>query len=330
MTVGFVRGISFLVILSIVVSPWPASAETDTNAVTIDELRTRYPSTEFRQVTLDEFEAVTNDPLLNTRVVVAPANIQGTSGSTDAPADAISTNASPAVAASPFDQRPSRRSRPSGEGVGLGTDTSCLNISGSFDVGDSDVAVVLFVIVGVVVVAAVIVYTGIFLFDALTQSDNEYSVWWEVGPRAHFFFGGERQGGMYGLRLAGGFMTDSADVGLALEGGYLGGRAKVGDDDDPVDVSGSYGLLGPTVRWVLSDDPNPAMLELELLAGLGSDDNLDWLSRGAVGVSWGVGDCWRMGLSLGSLYMSVHTTEGPLTTDSSFNLAAGLHVERGF
>ena len=320
MTASFSRYVSMLVILSFVTAQLPASAGTDTNTMTIDELRARYPNSQFRQVTIDEFQAVTNNPLLNTRLVVAPTN---------PPAESLSTNSASALGTPSSEHSPPNTTRPGRDRVSVIAVLSCINLSGSLDVGDSDVAVVLFVIVGAVVIAAVIVYTAAFLVSALTQSDDGYSAWWAAGTRGSFFFGGDRQGGMYGLRLAGGFMNESADVGLAAEGGYLSGKAKIGADGDVVDVSGGYGLLGPTVRWVLSDDPNPVMLELELLAGLGSDDNLDWLSRGAVGVSWGISSSWRMGLSLGSLYMAVHATEGPATTDSSFNLAAGLHVERG-
>jgi hypothetical protein len=315
----FARLLCWPMVAAIVTIDLPSVAQIPSNSMTVDELRSMYPTAEMKQVTIDEFEAITNDPGAQTTVIVEPGLDAG-----------ARTNVTRQSQSAPTPEPSRRRPRPAPNEDVVVVDDWSVNIFGSVDVDNADVAAVVFVLVGVVVVAAAVVYAGAFAYQALTSSGEEYAWWLDGGAQGYAFFGGERSGGMYGLRLAGGFMGAYADTGLAVEGGYLHGQVRVGDTDQAVDVSSAYGMLGPTVRWVLTGIENPMMLELELLVGLAADDNLDLLSRATAGLSWGVGSDWRAGIAVGSLYTEVHTTEGPATTDSSFNLTSGVQMGRRF
>lgn len=319
--------LSLFLSLALVVSALPQSSAQTSQVVTVDDLYRMYPDAEFRQVDAAEFTAVTNDPMVNTVVIVEPAEPE--------PSHAVTGQVEKAVSAEPqFGpskvERRGRRPRSVGAPDVYCSDVYCVEGFGSFDAGSSDIAVIIFVVVGVVVVAAAFVYAGYFVYDVLSGDLEQRTGWGEAGTRARVFYGGSRSGGMYGVRFGGGFSGEYADVGLMLEGGYMHGDVAVREDETLVSVSGGYGMLGPTIRWVLEEDINPMMLDMEVLAGMTTDDDLGLVSHASIGLSWGMGSTWRMGLSLGSLYMKIRETEGPVRTPSRFNLTGGMHVGRSF
>lgn len=321
--------VSWALVAALLLSGLP-EAIAETNAVvTVDELRRMYPDAEFREVTLPEFDAATSNPATRTVIVVEPP-----AGTDAVPAftGRVGSVSEPVVAPAGSWRRgrpPRTRYDHERPDVVYGGDVYCVEAFGSFDVDSREVAVVLFVVVGVVVVAAALVYTGLFVYDALTR-EGDFDGWLDTGAGAWFFYGGERGGGMYGARIAGGFMGESADVGLMLEAGYIHGDVAIREDNTPVSVSASYGIVGPTIRWVLDDGRNPFTFDMEVLAGVTSDDNLGLISRASAGFSWGIGPSWRMGLAVGSLYMKIRETEGPLRTKSDFNMAIGVNAGRAF
>jgi hypothetical protein len=319
--------LSLFLSAALVVSALPESHAQVEREITVEDLRRMYPDAELRQVDAAEFAAMTNDPGANAVVIVEPPK-QGDAGIFTGQVDRAVSQ--PRKTVPPRSGRPARerRYRNSSSPDVYCADVYCVDAFGSFDAGSSEIAVIVFVVVGVVVVAAAFFYAGYFAYDMLRSDTDDYTGWWETGPRARVFYGGSRSGGMYGLRVGGGFSSDNADVGLMLEGGYIHGDVAIREDDSIVSVSSGYAMMGPTIRWMLDEGRNPLMLDMEVLAGMAADKDVDLISHASIGVSWGVGSAWRMGLSLGSLYMDIKRSEGPLRTESRFNLTGGLHFGR--
>jgi hypothetical protein len=262
-----------------------------------------YPTSQLRQVGMDEFRALTNAPGAHAVTVISP---------------------DPAPPPPHRGYRSGRTYEPSSL-----PDPGCINFidfSGTFDVGNDELAVVIFVVIGVIVVAAAIVYAGFFIGSWLVGDWNEVEGWGEVCLNGSFFSGEDRSGGMYGLRFAGGFSTDTADAGLAVEVGSINGRIATRESGERVDISTAYGIIGPTVRWVLDAEGNPISIDVDVLTGIAGDDNLDLLSRASIGVSWGIGSHWRLGFGIGALYLKVKRSEGLVNTDSDFNLVGGVQT----
>lgn len=200
-------------------------------------------------------------------------------------------------------------------------------ISDFGSVDSEEAAIVVFVVAGVVVVSAAVIYSGALLANLVLRPE-EAEVWGEVGPRAMFFSGGHQHGVMSGGTLALGLAGDSADVGLLLEGGYLNADVQTLAGTD-VEVDGGYGLAGLTIRWPFDSGAEATAFEAEILAGNANRYNL--ISRAGFALTWSVRGPWRAGLRLGALYLDVKETEGPAwQAAEEFNLLGGIETSLRF
>ena len=299
----FFRIVAALLVVALPYPAFPQTNEPTNQVVTVENLQAMYPTSQMRQVSMDEFRALTNAPGAHAVTVISPD----------------SGPPSPS-------HRGYRSSRGHGPSAPEPVCVDFIDFSGTFDVGNDEFAVVIFVVVGVIVVAAAIVYAGFFIGSMLAGNWAEVEGWGEVCLNGSFFSGEDRSGGMYGLRFAGGFSTDTADAGLAAEVGSINGRIATRESGESVDISTAYGIIGPTIRWVFDEEGNPISIDLDLLTGVAGDDNLDLLSRASVGVSWGIGSHWRLGFGIGAMYLKVKRSEGLVNTDSDFNLVGGLQT----
>lgn len=193
---------------------------------------------------------------------------------------------------------------------------------GSGSIATDDLAVILYVLVGAVVIAAGVIYGGFILYEMITGR-AEYDYWRKLSAGAWHFTGSGRKGGMYGGRASMGLLHEEIRVGLTLEAGYLDGRFRLRHDDRFMSVHGFYALLGPTVHWELGEGDNPLAFDVELLTGYSTANRVGLMSRAMGGLSWGLGSRWRLGVQLGSTYAKIRESEGPLTTKSDFNLTVG-------
>lgn len=237
------------------------------------------------------------------------------------------TNALPASTNMPPIQYKARDSRPL---VGLsGTDFSDvfdfsggISGSGSFDSGEA--AVVVFVVAGVVIVAAAVVYPGIVIADWLTGGE-EPDLWSEAGLRAGFFGGDGRSGSMSGAAITFGIETDGPQVGAVIEGGYLDASVATVPGAE-ADVSGGYVMAGPVIRWALTDGGQPVRFETELLAGTAS--SYSFISRASFAFTWGISEHGRIGVRFGALYADLDKDEGPFleADEGNFTLLGGIET----
>lgn len=193
---------------------------------------------------------------------------------------------------------------------------------GTGSISTDDLAVILYVLLGAVVVAVAVFYGGFILYEMMTGI-GDYQYWAHYGAGAWHFTGSGRKGGMYGGRISTGLVDERNRVGLLLEAGYIDGRFRFRDGDGIMSVHGVYGLLGPTVQWAVGKGPNPTTLDAEILTGYSTANRVGLMSRATGGLSWGLGSRGRLGLQLGSTYAKIRETEGPLTTKSNFNFTVG-------
>lgn len=314
------RGLALLVAVSLGAGP----AKAGQTRVTVSDLQETFPDLPCHQVSADEFLAVTRSPLHLAQVVVPPAT------------NLVIRGQLPAVAKDPAPGEPwTNTVRSGGPAAPLTARPSASNrsTSGSFYVSDfgsvdsRDAAIVVFVLAGVVVVAAAIIYSGALLGN-LMINPQEAEVWAEAGPRFMFFSGGHQQGSMVGGTLALGLHGEEADVGLLIEGGYLDADVVTVEGDD-VDVAGGYGMAGLTIRWPFDSGADATVFSADLLAGTASRFNL--VSRAGLGLSWQVYGPLRAGLQVGAVYLDVKEQDGPVwQAGEDFNLLGGVETSVRF
>lgn len=200
-------------------------------------------------------------------------------------------------------------------------------ISDFGSVDSEEAAIVVFVVAGVVVISAAVIYSGALLANLVLRPE-EAKVWGEIGPRAMFFSGGHQHGVMSGGTLALGLADTSAEVGLLLEGGYLNAEVQTLTGDD-VEVDGGYGMAGLTIRWPFDGGADATAFEAEILVGNANRYNL--ISRAGFALTWSVHGPWRAGLRVGALYLDVKETEGPAwVAGEDFNLLGGVETSLRF
>ena len=275
---------------------------------TVESLKAAYPGLSQHAVSPEEFKALTQSPRQVAQVVIP------------APPAASTTNA---IHASTTNAPPLPAPRPAAYSRSL--DGFYLSDFGSVD--SEGAAIVVFVVAGLVVVSAAIIYSGALLANVWLRPE-EAEVWGDIGPRAMFFSGGHQQGYMTGATLALGLAGDGADVGLVLEGGYLKADVLTVTGNE-VEVAGGYGMAGLTIRWPFDSGTDASVIEAELLAGNASNYNL--ISRAGFALTWSVAGPWRAGLRLGALYLDVEETDGPAwEAGEDFNLLGGVETSLRF
>jgi hypothetical protein len=190
--------------------------------------------------------------------------------------------------------------------------------------GDDDLAVVVFVIVGFVVIYALIAYTGKYFYDAYSNY-RQCPKWWDITLQTGAF-GGERDGYLSALRVSTGVEDDVTRIGLTGELGRIRFNRAGGENS----IDSNYWMIGPAVRWYTSGMTGASYVSAELLAGTGSDRNLGTMSAARLGLNFPLGVRARLGLMLGALYSDVRRTQGTLSDDSEMHMMFGVEVGTRF
>ena len=302
--------------------------ELSTVPVTLSELKARYPGAVFREVTPEEFDATRTNG--QTRILI----LVDTDGRVMLPEPGPSDEAlSVPEGALPelVEEDPNNSDRSTYPNYAdsiyydnYGYDANCTGIFVDMDMSadSEELAVIIFIVAGVVVVGAALLYLPAFAYQAATHREG-YPLDGRLEGRASWLAGGDRSGGLYGAEFILGFRDRYTHFGLGIEGGYLDLAARVEGLGEPVDLSGGYIMAGPSWRYYPDPGPNAACLYAEVLAGTAGHEEVGLLSAARLGVGWGWGPYLRMGLHVGGLYAERKEVEGELADDGNFNLLLG-------
>lgn len=190
----------------------------------------------------------------------------------------------------------------------------------------SDASLVIFVVIGAVVVLAVVVYAGAYLYDMATGSD-EYLHWWNLETQASFLTGNQSRGYTAGLKLSAGFERNDTRVGAVLESGYLDVGIRQEGQAERLNADGVFVMAGAGVRWIFGETPeNPSHFGVELLAGTAWDDQVDVMSVARANLSLGIGSRGRLGFTAGSMFLGLDPTEGILENRNNFTTILGIET----
>jgi len=191
---------------------------------------------------------------------------------------------------------------------------------------DSDAAIVIFIIVGVSVVAAVIVYSAALLYQAGAGLGG-YDYWWDTEIHGATLVGGGDRGGMAALRIGSGVDLREARLGLVLEGGYIDAEIALDEAPDQVDVEGGFAMGGAGVRWPFgSSTSNASFFGIELLAGTIWDADVDLMSVARTTLSLGLREHLRLGFSLGALYLGLDAEDALVEDIDNFTTLLGVEA----
>jgi hypothetical protein len=307
--------------------------------MTLDELQRRFPNARFVQVSLEVLESVpahaagrfvvaqTGGPehfqIAQASTGVAQSGIAQTNSFTNA-AGQVSSNLVEQTNAVPERARPREavfgHHRHHDDGGSVFIDIV------NTDWGGGDAAVVLYVLIGVVVVAAFIVYAVDYVYR-LAVHPEDISYWWSLDLHSTWLAGGSEDGFFVGSKLSTGIIQEAARAGLSIEVGYFDVNVDIAGAPSELEVDGAYGMLGPHIRWTWNRARrNPSHFVVELLTGVTSSTDIDIVSVARAGVSLGVGEQGRLGLNIGTMYLDMELDEGLIRDDDDFSLVVGTEV----
>lgn len=214
--------------------------------------------------------------------------------------------------------------------VGIYADVSY----GSGRGGHSDAGKVFFIVAGIMVIAAFIVYAGKYISDL--ASGKDYDVWWEfIFTNTNLSTRSGQHGYLNGLKIATGYISsDLIQIALVGEIGKTDIELVLDDNSVnpmPLDFSASYWLLGATARLHLTDKLiNASYLYLEFMGGKTDHGSTDTIGMARLGASFGISDNFRLGASLGAFYLGLDEDQGFANDGDNYWSTFGIELGARF
>lgn len=190
---------------------------------------------------------------------------------------------------------------------------------GSGSGGNGDTAAVMFIVIGIVVVAALFIYAGKFIADLINNDDDYYSYWWDIGTQfINLDTENNQHGNFGGLKFSAGFIAARlAQLGLSIEIGKMDLDLLYNRNSIPqrINLQGTYWFIGPTVRWLLGNIDNEQTINnsyvyFELLGGGTDRSEIDITAIARVGINTGIGEHMRIGIHYGAFYLGLDEDQG--------------------
>lgn len=199
--------------------------------------------------------------------------------------------------------------------------------------GSGDAAAVLFVLVGIFVVAVFVVYTVKYLVDV--ASGKHYDYWWDLGAQKSYLVTHKGEYGRFtSVKLASGYIANKrAYMGLVGELGYMDINLDVNKNDGPVrlDLAGNYWMLGAAARFVMFDDgrsgvSNPSFFFMEFMGGLTEHAATKTIGSARLGFNFGEFNHLRLGLNAGAQYIGLNKEQGFVNNRNNYWFTYGFEL----
>ena len=186
-----------------------------------------------------------------------------------------------------------------------------------------DAAAVLFVVVGTVVVIVWALYVFKYLYD-VSLGNMPCGLWNELTVVSSAASTGIAQHARFnGLRYSTGFRDGSLDVGLGFE---LGKTDILLSEVGILELKGKYWLLGPILRWRLSQSINPSYFQMNFTAGTTEHDEVGLLAKASLGLLFGLGDSMQLGLNWGAMNINLNDNQGIISERSQYRYFYGVNM----
>lgn len=187
----------------------------------------------------------------------------------------------------------------------------------------SDEAAVLFIIIGTVVLVVWALYVFKYIYD-ISIGFKPCGRWKELTVVSSTTSTGDNQHARFdGLRLSAGFRDGIADVGISFE---LGQADVLLREAGVLELQGRYWLLGPMLRWRLSDSMNPSYFQMNFTAGTTEHSAIGLIARASIGLLFGVGEFMQLGLNWGAMNINLDEDQGIISDHSQYHYLYGINI----
>lgn len=186
-----------------------------------------------------------------------------------------------------------------------------------------DEAAVIFVIIGTVVVIVWALYVFKYFYD-VSLGNATCGRWNELTVVKSITSTSEDQHARFnGLRYSTGFRDGSLDVGIGFE---LGQTDILLSEIGVLELKGRYWLLGPILRWRLTQEKNPSYFQMNFVAGSTEHDEIGLLAKASLGLILGIGDSMQLGLNWGAMNINLEDNQGLISERSQYHYLYGINM----
>lgn len=193
----------------------------------------------------------------------------------------------------------------------------------STNAGSDDLALIIFVVIGLVITIFLVIYTMKFFYDAISREDLCF--WWSLNTHANAIISSNDKGHLNGIKLSSGFIEDKVNVGISADLGHINAELEL-DNNTKHKVRGNYLMFGPSIRFYSYAHEDSNYLAFDLLVGSVDYKEKNILSYARAAYNFSINQHLRMGFSIGSLYLDLDDKKDLIRKDNSFNLTAGVDV----
>ena len=193
-----------------------------------------------------------------------------------------------------------------------------LNMNGG---GNGKDAAVVFVIIGTVVIVVWVLYVFKYLFD-LARGMRPCNGWFELstGSDTLGVDDGERAD-FTSVRFATGFRDKGVSAGIGVE---LGHSDIYLPTIYPQPISGSYWMLGPMLKFNITQSENASAVQMNFLAGNTEHEAVSFIAKATIGIHLGIAEHMRLGFDWGAMKIDVQGDEGLVTQHDNYFILHGV------
>lgn len=288
------------VLISLTLIFLPLNAQNQQTSEVVQQVHEKYPNAKISVISFDEFQKIQKSHK-NTQIIYLAQNENN------------DTNESKK------EEIKQKQKTTNTTSAGARLRVPDLNFSGS---GDS---AVIFVIIGAIVVVALVVYAGEYLYEVIA-TDKQHSYWIDNSFIYSNFYNDYTQssGSMAGYKLSFGFDGKNTKVGVSAEAGTFD-FSFFQEESRWLDANGAYFMAGPTVRFYPPTDKT-AYLFAEMLGGKSDNKNINTLGQARLGVSKTFQNNLILGLSLGAIFVGLNDDEGILEYKDEFETTTSFEM----
>ena len=189
--------------------------------------------------------------------------------------------------------------------------------------GNRNSAAVVFVIIGTVLIVVWALYVFKYIYDVSTGF-TVCGKWSDIAlVHSAISSSAQQRADFYGLRYMTGFRDGATEFGISAEIGQS--NILLSDFSVPL-LQGTYWLIGPVLRWRLSRDKNPSYFQMNFMAGATEFDVMGTIAQASLGLQFGIGDGFKLGVSWGAMNIDLKNTQGIISEQDDYYYLYGVNM----
>lgn len=280
--------------------------------LTVEEFKRQFPGAEVLAVTPEEFEIH--------RKLYAQNNVESSAKKQTYNPCSFAGGYQPG---SPIEQKAQYYNEHPQPMPGLDFDANWLPHSSG---GDGKEFLIVVAVVGVIVVAALVVYS-IGYITTMARAGFQCEVWRDFGVRFSYVQDNSntqiRSGRMHGLYYSHGFVVPFGVMGLTGELGHHDLNMTIKATNTEREFKGTYFLVGPSF-WVPFGRIGGPAFQIELLAGTSSERDIGLMSTLRMGVEFNIDSRLSLGLNIGAALINVRGLDSYIHDNDQLNFLSGV------